>query len=214
MDSLLSLPPRLTPWSGRTQLAAPLKALLAMAPNQLGRTNCVTRDASFVSPSSSQGGDLDIDRFGSAIPTKGDHTLRIGFQNIGGFSVLPNSLKDDTIHSGLKLYKFDIFGMVETNIDWRLVPEHKRLQFCTRDWWQSLHISYSLNCTDTPICKVQYGGTALFSCDKAAHRVISKGIDPSPLGRWCWTRYKEKNSHFLRLVTAYRPNPLAGPYTV
>lgn len=61
---------------------------------------------------------------------------------------------------------------------------------------------------------MQYGGTTFFSCTKAAHRVVSKGIDPSLLGRWCWTRYKGKNSHFLRIVTAYRINPPAGPYIV
>jgi hypothetical protein len=41
--------------------------------------------------------------FGSSISLKAANSLRIGFQNIGGFSSKNNSLKDDIIHSGLKL---------------------------------------------------------------------------------------------------------------
>jgi hypothetical protein len=60
----------------------------------------------------------------------------------------------------------------------------------------------------------QYGGCALFSVNKAAHRAIEKGFDKSNLGRWCWTRYKGKGNQTLRVIVAYRPNPPQGPYTV
>jgi hypothetical protein len=106
------------------------------------------------------------------------------------------------------------FGMAETNIDWRLASEHEKLHFRTRDWWESSHISYSFNCTNVPIKKHQHGGTALFSINKSAHRVCGKGVDPSLLGWWCWTRYKGRNNHSLRVISAYRPNPPGGPYTV
>jgi len=60
----------------------------------------------------------------------------------------------------------------------------------------------------------QYGGTALFSIDKTAHRAFQRGSDKTKLGRWCWTRYKGKNGHTLTVITAYRPNPPGGPFTV
>lgn len=60
----------------------------------------------------------------------------------------------------------------------------------------------------------QFGGTALFSINKATHRAIEKGQDPSNLGRWSWTRYKGKGNHTLTILVAYRPNPPQGPHTV
>jgi hypothetical protein len=43
---------------------------------------------------------------------------------------------------------------------------------------------------------------------------MEKGLDPSNLGRWAWTRYKGKDNHILRIFVAYRPNPPQGPFTV
>jgi len=43
----------------------------------------------------------DVDRFGSQISIKPINTLRIGFQNIGGFSTKQNTLKNDVLLSGL-----------------------------------------------------------------------------------------------------------------
>jgi hypothetical protein len=60
----------------------------------------------------------------------------------------------------------------------------------------------------------QFGGTALFSLGKAAHRAIGKGADPSKLGRWAWTLYRGKNQHLLKVYVAYRPNPPSGPFSV
>jgi hypothetical protein len=72
---------------------------------------------------------------------------------------------------------------VETNIDWRLVREKDRLYIHTKEWWDSLHLSLSHNCSGLPITGNQYGSTALFSISEASHRVIEKGVDPTKLGR-------------------------------
>jgi hypothetical protein len=40
-----------------------------------------------------------------------------------------------------------------------------------------------------PVTHRQFGGAAIFSIDKAAHRVIEKGADELKLGRWVWTRW-------------------------
>ncbi len=65
-----------------------------------------------------------------------------------------------------------------------------------------------------PTVNHQFGRMALFSIDKAAHRVVKKGVDESNLGRWVWTRYRGKNNQTLRIVVAYCPNPPSGPFTV
>jgi hypothetical protein len=54
----------------------------------------------------------------------------------------------------------------------------------------------------------------LLSLNRAAHRVIEKGCDKTKLGRWCWTRYRGKNNHTLRIITSYRTNPPSGPLSV
>jgi hypothetical protein len=104
--------------------------------------------------------------------------------------------------------------IVEVNLDWRLLPEEDKLIYRTKGWWASSQIRYCHNTTSIPRTAKQFGGTALFSLDKAAYRVVEKGQDPSRLGRWCWTRFWGKSQHTLRVITAYRPNPPGGPFTV
>ncbi len=60
--------------------------------------------------------------------------------------------------------------------------------FRTKEWWNSLHLSWAYNITAKPTYVKQFGGTALFSIDKAAHQVVDKGLDESQLGRWAWIR--------------------------
>jgi hypothetical protein len=67
------------------------------------------------------------DCFGDYNKTKGRKTLRIGFQNIGGFPIDKRKIKEEIIHEGSTKWDFDIFRSVETNIDWRKVPEESKL---------------------------------------------------------------------------------------
>jgi len=123
-------------------------------------------------------------------------------------------MKEEILRVGMTTWSFDIFGFAETNLDWRLLPEEQHLFQRTKGWWDSLHISLSHNTTSAPNTVWQFGGTALFSFDKAAHRIIERGQDPARLGRWCWSRFRGKSQHTLRVVTAYHPNPPGGPFTV
>jgi hypothetical protein len=77
-----------------------------------------------------------------------------------------------------------------------------------------LHWSFNFNCTDSPSDIVQYGGTALVGINRATHRVIDKGGDKSMLGQWSWTKYHGRQNQSLCILSAYRPNPPAGPCTV
>jgi exonuclease III len=153
-------------------------------------------------------------RFGDHITPKPNNTLRIGFQNIGGFPLDKNKHKETIIRCGITHWEFDIFGLAETNTDWRLMDENSKLYFRTKEWWEYLHISFGYNCTSKPITARQFGGTALFSINKSSHRVAAKGHDPTQLGRWAWTLYRGKNNHTLRVISAYRPNPPNGALTV
>jgi len=127
---------------------------------------------------------------------------------------LPGKLKEDNIRLGIKKWDFDIFGIAEINLDWRVLNEQERLPHRTKEWWEHQHISWAHNRNLPPRQAREYGGTALFSVNKAALRVIGKGQDQTNLGRWSWTRYKGKGNHTLRILVAYRPNPPQGPFTV
>jgi hypothetical protein len=154
------------------------------------------------------------DFFGDSITKKQKNTLRIGYQNIGGFSFTSNSIKDDIIRQGINAFEFDIFGLSETNVDWRLIPDQHKLYFRMKPWWEMSHISLAYNIAIPPVARKQFGGTALFSIGTSAHRAVARGIDNSLLGRWCWTMYKGKNNQTLKVYSAYRPNPPSGPFSV
>lgn len=145
---------------------------------------------------------------------KEKNVLRISFQNKGGFPIDRGKHKEGIIRKGITKWEFDVFGFVETNVDWQLVPEENKLFFCTKEWWESLHLSWMHNSTQKPVTARQFGGTALFGIGPAAHRVAEKGADTTNLGRWSWTRYRGKNNQTLRIISAYRPNQPNGPFTV
>ena len=126
--------------------------------------------------------------------------LRLGFQNIGGFPRERNKIKEENIRIGISTYSFDIFGIVETNTYWRLVPKDLKLHNRLKHRWDSLHLSMAFNGSSAPRTSRQFGGVALLSMNKAAHRVIDKGLDASGLGRWCWTQYRGKASNTLRVI--------------
>jgi hypothetical protein len=91
---------------------------------------------------------------------KETNTLKIAFQNIGGFPIDKRKCKEETIRQGITKWEFDIFGCAETNIDWRKVPEENKLFFRTKEWWESLHISSAHNCAMKPMTTREFGGTA------------------------------------------------------
>jgi hypothetical protein len=62
-------------------------------------------------------------RYGDDILIKQKNTLRVAFQNIGGFPSNKKDLKEDYIRIGLSL-------------DWRLIPEEDKLWGRTREWWE------------------------------------------------------------------------------
>jgi len=200
LDKSLSRLVRLTTLLRRHQPAILHQGLLARVPKP--RT-----ESSVPLATEDPGKDQHVmcETFGDNICKKEKDKLRIGFLNIGGLSVQQDNFKDEELRKGISTWEFDIFGIAETNIDWRLVPEKDRLFARTREWRESIHLSFSYNVTTPPVDRRQWGGNALFSIDKAAHRVVEKGSDPFKLGRWCWTMYRGRDNHILKVYSAYCP---------
>jgi hypothetical protein len=118
------------------------------------------------------------------------------------------------LRKGINVYNFDVFGVAETNVDWRLLGEQDRLYMRTKEWWETCHLNFTHNRVSPPLDKRQWGGSALFSLNQVAHRVVDKGWDPTNMGRWCWTKFRGRNNHCLRIFSAYCPNPPSGQGSV
>jgi hypothetical protein len=195
-------------------LVAP-QGLLAMVPNSMGAAQSTPRQYSEPTSRCRVVRDEESTHFGDLMELKKKHTLQIGFQNIGGVSAKCNKIKDDILRIGLGKFDFDVFRIAEVNVNWAHVPEAERLVHRSKQWWECSHFTYANNRHSTNRLTHQYGGVAMWSIGKAAHRVIALRRDPTGLGRWVWTRYRGRNNITLRIFTAYRPNPPAeGPFTV
>jgi hypothetical protein len=121
-------------------------------------------------------GQPSFEVFGDNIGKKSSNVLRVGFMNVGGLTPHKNTLKVDLLRQGVLIYDFDVFGIAETNLDWRMVKEEDRLYLRTKEWWESIHLSFSHNRTSPHLNIKQWGGTALFSIDQAAHRVVALNL--------------------------------------
>jgi len=75
----------------------------------------------------------------------------VGFQNIGGFPKSRTKFKEEIIRQGLCKWDFDVFGMAETNLEWRLCQEENKIPFRTKEWWDHQHVSWSNNTTNPPL---------------------------------------------------------------
>jgi hypothetical protein len=138
----------------------------------------------------------------------------LGFLNIGGLPLKSNQIKNDFLRRGISALECNVFGMAEINTDWRLITEDNQLHIEQKVGGR---LFIFLKPTTVQYLKInhwQWGGTALFTINKASHRVISKGKDDTKLGRWRWTRFRGENNNTLRIFSAYGPNPPTGPLSV
>jgi len=163
---------RLTPHRLLTPATSPELLARVNTHTDLSSAGCGSLEDNIGEPHS---GDLYVRSFGDVITVKPKNTLRIGFKNVGGFPGQQGKLKEDIIKVGLKKWEFDVFGFAETNLDWRMLKEEDKLPLRTQEWWETQNISWSHNRTCTPRQPRQFGGTALFSINQAAHWAIEKG---------------------------------------
>jgi hypothetical protein len=56
------------------------------------------------------------------------------------------------------------------------------------------------------------GGSVLFSINKTSDLVLDKGKDESQLGCWCWTRYRGRTNHVLRIFWPTAPTSRLAPF--
>ena len=114
--------------------------------------------------------------------------------------------------------RFDVFGISEVNLYWPRVKKHLQFQERISKWWASgqYRATFAYNKTKKRLKRSirQYGGMAQISKGDAATRECARGEDQRGLGRWVWQLFCGINNKRVRVITAYRPNPSTGPYTV
>ena len=142
---------------------------------------------------------------------KDDSHLLLGFVNVNGLKQEKWKEKNKAIIKFLKSYQFDIFGMAETNLHWASLDPTEGWEERMEGVWESMNHNLAYNQQDSINQVWQPGGCLQVSCDRAAHRCIGNGKDPSGLGRWCWTRYRGRHDVTLRIITAYRPCHIHNP---
>ena len=153
-----------------------------------------------------EGDDQADDAWGDVILPKAPSTIRVALQNIQGLPILPYSEKHRQITSCIDLLQIDNFGIAEINLNFPQLPS-------SHQWRErfkkliSAHSIYATNTTHITQEKILFGGTAQLSTGMLGHRAIASGVDPSGLGRWCWTRFIGRHNTHLRIITGYRPTP-------
>ena len=135
---------------------------------------------------------------------KDETQLLVGFTNVNGLRKEKWKEKNRALVKFLRYYKFDIFGLAETNIHWPSLDPIDRWEEHMQGIWESMHHSIAYNTTDSVNQPWQPGGCVQVSCDCAVHRCIYSGTDPSGLGRWCWSRFRGRHDVTLQVITAYR----------
>jgi hypothetical protein len=157
--------------------------------------------------SSDQEDQEDFDKYFGDFPRRvPEGQIRISFVNIYGIPNNADHPKNNQIRESINKLGSSITGLAETNIHWNKVRGKDRWEERTRGWWENndRHIMGNNN-LESPQYTHQPGGVMTTIRDKSMFRVIKQGVDPSRMGRWCWSLLSGKRGVTTRIITAYRP---------
>jgi len=138
-------------------------------------------------------------------------TVRVLFQNVGGFSSDKEmEVKMEVLRRVVTDWDINIFGFTESYTSWDLLLDSQCLAKQTRGWWETSHWSLTHNQMENNQKEnntkaYQPGGTGILCVNQVAHRTQPPGDDLLGLGWWCWTRIRGMHGFFLRIVTMYCP---------
>jgi len=153
-----------------------------------------------------------LDEWGNTMKKKQETTIRIAFQNVGGFAQAEDmDVKLEALWRFVTEQQINILGFSESNTCWDVLEELQRLARQTRGWWENCQWVLAHNRTEENNTPFQPGGTGILCINQVTHRALRPGEDPSSLGRWCWTRLRGGNGFVLRIILLYQPCFSNGP---
>ena len=128
---------------------------------------------------------------------------------LGGLPKNPIDTKHEFLVQAILDHDVDVVAIQEVGINFSRVGVEG--QWKKRIGWNSWldgHRCKTVNAWNTldHVNEVeQYGGTAILALGQTSFYAAGSGSDPKKMGRWCWTRYRGKSDHYLRIVSFYRP---------
>ena len=141
---------------------------------------------------------------GDVLEERRDGFSRIAYGNVGGFHrKSTQNPVTNALRNWMKEAEIDQFNGVESNLNWRAMPRHGRLD----EWFRSenaLRVSAAHN-TNENSGRKQYGGAFQLTFGQMAARVTEVGNDPTGLGRWTWTKFTGRGGIVTRVIVAYAP---------
>jgi hypothetical protein len=105
--------------------------------------------------------------------------------------------------SPLEIYNVDVFGVAETNIDWK-GPTRTIARNQCQSFYKNALIATSSS-TDHGTSDFQPGGTLTTVTGRWTGRNTKSITDPFGMGRWSDFSLQKSDSSLVHIITAYRP---------
>ena len=141
---------------------------------------------------------------GDKLGSKPDGVVRIVFENWDGCA--PWKARNKKLIEARRFVRrisADAYLGAETRANWKQLPHQNLLPQLFQSETEIRAIAAHNQNEDDG--RAQEGGTCLLVFDFLTSVVGDMGIDPTGLGRWCWTTFVGKDNHTTRLVAAYQP---------
>lgn len=145
--------------------------------------------------------------FGDPWPRqKKSSVFRLAYTNINGFDTeVYNNSSVSSLRQWLQEVDADIFLGCESQINWKKMPWDGKLRHWFRTGEQQ-RITFGYNTHEAHLySRRQYGGTLILVSGPSAEWVVDTGVDPSGLGRWCWTCFTSTDRRPVTVYVVYRP---------
>ena len=147
--------------------------------------------------------------YGDLLEPKKKNIFRGISVQLAGLPVDPTHCKHEEFIQAVVDHDADVVAIQEVGLNFNQLGVNgqwkKRIGWNT---WLNGHRCKTINAWNSKdhVKQVQqHGGVAILARGDTCFYAAGAGTDPSKMGRWCWTRYRGKNEHYLRVVSFYRP---------
>ena len=187
LPMLMSIPPKVGGhWSPPTYLI----------PDQQDATS----NSTFLSPN----------LFGDHIHTKSTHHFCGVSCQLVCLPIDPDDSKHEGLASPISAYQADATALQEIGLNFSYcgIQGQWKSRMGYNKWFDAHSDKHVLawNKTD-PCCSCcQWGSTAIMAVGQTTHYAAGSDVDPTNLGRWCWTHYQGSNSIIFQFYSVYRPS--------
>ena len=147
--------------------------------------------------------------FGDKINKKRPQVFRGVSCQLGNLPTHPQDPKHQALIKAISHYQADVTAIQEIGINFSYagVEGQWKKRIGWNHWIDGNHTKTvtAWNTNSRTKATRQWGGTAIIASGDTTTYAAGSGIDPSNLGRWCWTRYRGTEGCFFCVYSFYRP---------